>query len=101
MFKLLELIEIVRQNSDPKFAELLNRLRVHEQTQSDIAAIHAMADTDISHWLKNYFRSYMTNHLVGKQNMDVMNNATNTIFTIHAVDGRADSQRWRNYIRPI
>ena len=32
----------------------------------------------------------MTNHLVGKQNMEVMNNATNTIFTVHAVDGRAD-----------
>ena len=101
LFKLLELSEIVRQNSDPKFAELLNRLRVHEQTQSDIAAIHAIVDTDISHWLKNHFRSYMTNHLVGKQNMDVMNNATNAIFTIHAVDGRADGQRWRNYIRPI
>ena len=32
----------------------------------------------------------MTNHLVGKQNMKVMNNATNSMFTIYAVDGRAN-----------
>ena len=68
----------------------MNRLRVGEQTQSDIAVIDAMADTDISHWPENHFKSYMTNHLVGKRNMEVVNNATNTIFTIHAVDGRTD-----------
>ena len=49
-----------------------------------------MADTNISHWPENHFRSYMTNHLVGKRNKEVMNNATNTIFTIYAVDRRAD-----------
>ena len=35
----------------------------------------------------------MTNHLVGKQNMEVMYNATNTMFTICAVDGRANGCR--------
>ena len=49
-----------------------------------------MTDTDISDWPENHFRSYMTNHLVGKRNVQVMNNATNIIFTIFAVDGRAD-----------
>ena len=85
LFELHKLSEIVRQNSDPELV-----VRVGEQTQSDIAAIHAMTDTDISDCLENHLRSYMTNHLVGKQNMEVMNNATNTIFTIYAVDGRAN-----------
>ena len=48
-----------------------------------------MADTDISEWSENHFRLYMTN-LVGKRNVEVMNNATSAIFTVHAVDVRAD-----------
>ena len=80
LFNLHELTEIVREN----------KMRVGKQTQSDIAAIHAMADTDISHRPGNHFRSYMTNHLVGKRNMEVMNNVTNTVFTIHAVDRGTD-----------
>ena len=65
-------------------------MRLGEQTQSAIAAIHAMADPDIFDWPKNHFKSFVKNHLVSKQNVEVMNNSTNTIFTIHAVDGRAD-----------
>ena len=90
MFKLHELTDIVRQNSDPEIEELLNRVRVGEQSQSHVAAKHVMADTNISHWSENHFRSYMTNHLVGKQNAERMNNPANTIFIIHDFDGRAD-----------
>ena len=86
MFKLNELTETAHQNSNPKFPELLNRVCVGEQTQSGIAAIHAMADTDISDWPESHFRSYMINHLVGKRNVEVMNNAINTVFTIYVVD---------------
>ena len=83
LFKLHELAEIVHQNSDPKFCRITEQIvGIGEQTLSDVAAIYAMADTDISHWPENHFRSYMTNHLVGKQNMEVINNATNTIFTV-------------------
>ena len=55
--------------------------------------MHVMADTDtdVSDRPGNHFRSYMANHFVGKWNMEVMNNGTKRIFTIHAVDGRADS----------
>ena len=82
MFKLHELTKIVRQNGDPEFPELLNRVRVGEQAQSDLSAIHAMADSNISDWPENHFRSYMTNHLVRKRNLEVMNNTTNNMFTI-------------------
>ena len=64
LLKFHELTEIVHQNSHPEFAELLNRVRVGKQTQSDIAAIHAVANTDIFEWPENLFRLYMTNHLV-------------------------------------
>ena len=57
LFKLHELTDIVRQSSAPEFPELLSRVRVGEQTQSDIAAIHTMADTAISYWPENHFRS--------------------------------------------
>ena len=49
-----------------------------------------MTDIDISEWPENHFISYITNHLVDKQNKEVMNNATNTVLKNHAVDGRAD-----------
>lgn len=58
LIKLHKLTEIVCQNSDPEFAELLNRVCVGEQTQSDIAAIHVMTDTDISHWPKSFHIIY-------------------------------------------
>ena len=58
LIKLHKLTEIVCQNSDPEFAELLNRVCVGEQTQSDIAAIHVMTDTDISHWSKSFHIIY-------------------------------------------
>ena len=64
LFKLHKLTKNFRQNSDPEFAELLNEVHFGKQTQCDIAAIHAMADTDISGWPENHFRSYMTNHLL-------------------------------------
>ena len=48
LFKLREITEIVRENNDPEIVELLNKVCVGEQNQSGIAAINAIADTDIS-----------------------------------------------------
>ena len=90
LFKLHELTEIVRQSSDPAFAELLNRIRVGEHTDSDVDAIHDMENTDVSFWPENHLTAYMTNRLVNKRNTEVMNMATNTIFTIEAYDANAD-----------
>ena len=91
LFRLHELTEVMRQSGDPEFAELLNRVRIGKQTDEDIEAIHELENTDVSTWPENHLRSYMTNHLVNKRNLEVMNTATNAIFTINAVDGRADN----------
>ena len=91
LFKIHELTEIVRQSSDPSFANLLNRVRIGEHTDSDVEAIHDMENTDVSSWPENHLTSYMTRRLVDKRNTDIMNMATNPIFTINAYDANADN----------
>ena len=51
----------------------------------------SLENTDVSSWSDNHIRSYMTNHLVVERNAEVMDAAVSPVFTIHAVDGRADS----------
>ena len=46
LFKLHELTEIVRQNGDPDFAALLNRLREGNQTADDIEFIKSLSKND-------------------------------------------------------
>ena len=77
LFKLHELTEIVRQSSDPEFAELLNRLRETDNAEDisdhDIEAIKALADTDTSDWPDKYIKLYMFNHLVNNENVNALN----------------------------
>jgi len=46
LFKLHEIFEIVRQCSDPEFAQILNRVREGKHTDDDVIQIKALADTD-------------------------------------------------------
>ena len=45
-FNLFELMEIVRQSSDPDFAKILSRVREGKKTDTDILEIEALALTD-------------------------------------------------------
>ena len=45
-FQLHELVEIVQQSSDPDFAQLRNRVREGQQTNSDVFRIKALVITD-------------------------------------------------------
>ena len=83
LFQYHELTEIMRQSSDPSFAELLNRVRVGEHTDADVKAIHDLEHNDVTSWPENHLTGYMTNRLVNKRNSDVMDQASNTIFTIN------------------
>ena len=77
LFKLHELIEIVRQSSDPEFAELLNRLRETDNPEDisdqDIETIKALAYTDTAEWPDKYIKLYMFNHLVNSENANALN----------------------------
>ena len=52
---------IVRQSSDPDFAQLLNRVRKGQQTDNDVIQIKALANTDTAtlpdEFVKIYFNS--------------------------------------------
>ena len=47
---LWELIEIVRQSSDPDFTQFLNRVREGKHTEDDVTKIKALANTDTYTW---------------------------------------------------
>ena len=61
LFRLHELIDIVRQNGDPGFASLLNRMREGNETQDDIDFVNSLSKTDVSNWPDNHssFGHYM------------------------------------------
>ena len=95
LFSLHELHEIVRQNSDPHFAQLLNRLREGNHTDADIEDIKALADTDISDMPDDHVKCYVTNNLVNKENDKAMNRFIEEggiMYVFHAKDSKADSR---------
>ena len=88
-FKLHELTEIVRQRSDPRFAELLFRLREGKHTVDDIAEIKKLEHTDTSAWPDHVTHLYMTNFLAGRYNeqcLAELETEDNEILTVVAKD---------------
>ena len=59
-FQLHELVEIVRQSSDPDFAQLLNRVREGQQTDNDVIQIKALANTDTATWPDEFVKVIVT-----------------------------------------
>ena len=89
-FKLHELIEIVRQSSDPEFAEMLNRIRIGNQTNDDVMKIQALADTDTSDWPNEFVKLYLTNRLAGRENDACIDKLNSDVFVIKAENSRRD-----------
>ena len=93
LFKVNELTEIVRQNGDPAFAALLNRMRVGDHTPEDIEFIKTLADTDTENWPTGSCKLYMTNRLVNMENEEhtkTFQNDGQTLHTIYAIDAKRD-----------
>ena len=96
-FKMHELTEIVRQSSDPSFAELLNRLREGNQTEDDILEIRALEHTDTSDWPEDHVRLYITNALKDKHNDKSMarlleEDINRKMYTFYAKDSAKDTR---------
>ena len=88
-FKLHELTEIVRQRSDPRFAELLFRLREGKHTVDDVAEIKKLEHTDTSTWPDQVTHLYITNFLAGRYNelcLCELETEDNEIITVIAKD---------------
>ena len=89
-FQLHELIEIVRQSSDPDFAQLLNRVREGKQTEDDVTEIKALANTDTSTWPDEFVRVYLNNYLAGQENEKSIAQLDSEVFIIKAEDTKKD-----------
>ena len=61
---------IVRQSSDPDFAQLLNRVRKGQQTDNDVIQIKALANTDTATLPDEFVKVYLNSWLVGQENED-------------------------------
>ena len=90
LFELHELVEIVRQSSDPEFAEMLNRIREGNHTDDDVKQIEALANTDTSTWPNEFVKLYLTNNLAGRENEACIANLKEEVFDIKAEDSLRD-----------
>ena len=68
LFKLHELPEIVRQNTDLEFPEILNRTWEGEHTDDDVEKVNALAETDISIWLQGFVEVFLAIHKLNCDN---------------------------------
>ena len=92
LFQLHELIEIVRQSSDPEFAEMLNRIHVGKHTENDVMQIKASSDTDITGWPNEGVKLNVTNQLAGLENEKSIAKLNSEVFVIQAQDSRRDRE---------
>ena len=90
IFQLHELIEIVRQSSDPDFAQLLNRVREGQQTDNDVIQIKALANADTATWPDEFIKVYLNNYLAGQGNEDCIGKLDSKVVVIKAQDGNKD-----------
>lgn len=81
-FYLLELTEVQRQRGDPQFAEILNRVRIGQQTEIDIDTLSSRVHTDS---LDN-LHIFATNHQVDTFNAQRMTTVIESIIEIKAED---------------
>ena len=91
-FVLHELVQIVRQSSDPEFAQLLNRLREGKHTATDVKEIQMLADVDTTLWPNEYVKLYMTNYMAGRENDECIAKLNAETIVINAEDSKRDSE---------
>ncbi|KAJ8049971.1 ATP-dependent DNA helicase pfh1 [Holothuria leucospilota] len=85
-FTVHELTQIMRQKDDKEFAELLNRLRKGQHTETDIATLRSCAihnQTEVPPYVP---RLYPTNALVNQYNEAAFNSSNTEKVTILAQD---------------
>lgn len=59
MFKIYELTETVRQSSNPKFDQILNRIREGRHTDDNVREIKSLVNTDTSYWPNAFLKVYL------------------------------------------
>ena len=91
-FQLRELVEIVRQSSDPGFAQLLNRVREGQHTNDDLTQIKALANTNTATWPDDFVKVYLNIYLAGKENDSSIRKLNSEIVVFKAQDSKKDAE---------
>ena len=74
LFKMYELVEIMRQKDDLEFAQLLNRLRVNEMTEDDMSKLKTrLFDRNADDYPKDALHLFAENAGVNEHNDKVLN----------------------------
>ncbi|KAM9330695.1 uncharacterized protein PAF06_017011 [Gastrophryne carolinensis] len=92
-FQMITLTEIMRQKDDISFAELLNRIRVKQKTDTlsdDDKALLAQAFTDTTHCPNDVLHIFATNKEVTKHNAA-------TVSVLHSNITNTDADDYRKY----
>ena len=89
-FQLHELVEIVRQSSDPDFAHLLNRVQVGQGTNNDVIQIKALANADTATWPDEFVKVYLNSYLAGEENEGCIGKLDSEVVVIKAQDSNKD-----------
>ncbi|HAO14922.1 MAG TPA: hypothetical protein DDE71_05115, partial [Tenacibaculum sp.] len=92
LFKLVELTKIVRQASDPQFAQILSRIREGNQTEEDQDVLMALNNKEISSWTQGCVKLFLTNHLAGIENSKALGNLASQKIVVRCKDSRRDQQ---------
>ena len=58
----------MRQNNDPVFGQILNKLRESSYTDDDVRETKSLVDTDTSHWPNAFVKVYSTNRRANIEN---------------------------------
>ena len=73
LFKMYELVDIMRQKDDIDFAHLLNRLRLNEMTEEDKSKLQTcIVDRGTGDYPKDAFHLFAKNLFVNKHNDNVL-----------------------------
>ena len=86
-FKMIELIEIMRQKDDQPFAELLNRFRTSTQSEEDIKCIQSRSiDPSDDNYPTDALHIWAENQPVNQYNEQKLQQINSTLFHLKAID---------------
>lgn len=88
LFSLYELKQIVRQKEDPRFANILSRIRLGEHTTEDVTLLKDLENN--SNVSEGSISIFLTNVLKDLYNENQLNLLSSEVFTIKAKDTRRD-----------
>ena len=87
VFRMIELIEIMRQKDDKEFTDLLNRIRTASQTEDDIKCLQTKSVSSDDNYTTNALQQIWAENIpVDDHNRRHLENLSSALFVLKAVD---------------